>query len=132
MNPLQEQYFEGTEIKDSRDALEDAKKNGWKVVFPEDNQLQLDIDDDASYQVWSRARNLIEKHLKINKVVETPSKSGQIGKWHITVDLGVSLTPEERIMLQALLGSDRMRETLSYIRFRHSDNQPTLFYEKLA
>lgn len=132
MNPLSEQYFEGNDIKDSRDALEEAKKHGWKVVFPEDNQLQLDIDDDASYQIWARARNLIEKHLKINKVVETPSKSGQVGKWHITVDLGVSLTPEERILLQALLGSDRMRETLSYIRFRHTDMKPTLFYEKLA
>lgn len=130
MQSLEETYIEGDKIAGSKDAHEIAQKNGWRVVVPENNQLQLDIDDNHSYQIWAKHRNVIEKSLKITKVVETPSKSGKPGRCHITVDLDVTLKPDERIVLQALLGSDRTREILSWVNLKRNDESPTLFYEK--
>lgn len=131
MEPLAQTYLSEIEGNNSSKAAHEiAVKNGWKVILPEANQLLIDIDNEADYQVWSRARHLIEKTLKIKKVVETPSKSEKPGKWHITVDLGVTLTAAERITLQAMLGSDRMREILSFFRLQNTDSEPTLFYEK--
>ena len=39
---------------------------------------------------------------------------------------------EKRILLQALLGSDPVREMLSLIRVLNDDEHPTLFMEKPA
>lgn len=66
----------------------------------------------------------------IQVVSNKPSRSGAPGKRHITLALNRKLTSVERILFQALLGSDRKRELLSYIRVLNSDPEPTLFFER--
>ena len=47
------------------------------------------------------------------------------------VNLPCDVANVERIALQAVLGSDRMREFLSLYRHLNGDTDPTLFFEKV-
>lgn len=117
-------------VASSAEAQELAAKNGWKVVLPADNELQLDIDDSAGFQIYEKHRPMFGHFIEIEKVTEIPSKSGKYGRKHITLILKKTVTPIERILFQSLLGSDRMRELLSWIRIQQNDLNPTLFFEK--
>ena len=119
----------------SKVAYEDADALGLEVVLPQDDQLQIDIDDEAAYAVYLGNRQRYEIHFLDNPIKfaeEKPSRSGEPGKKHITVTLTEPVSNEKRILLQALLGSDPVREMLSYVRLANDDDYPTLFMEKPA
>lgn len=119
----------------SKQAYRDAEILGFEVALPQDNQLQIDIDDEASYQVYLGNLDRYMVHFSDNPVTFAdvlPSKSGAPEKKHITVTLADPISNEQRILLQALLGSDPVREMLSYIRLVNDDEHPTLFLEKPA
>jgi len=42
---------------------------------------------------------------------------------------GEDLTPIERVLLQACLGSDPVREVLSFLRIKRNHPTPTTFFE---
>ncbi len=118
---MTDHYFEAAE--------EAAEKKGLVVVTPAANELFLDIDsaEDAA---------LFDKHVKIfgtlvESVRRAPSPSGLPGREHITVTLVRNVDgPEERIALQAVLGSDRLHEALSLARAFGGAETPTVFFEK--
>jgi|GEM_PF-1851326 len=116
-------------IKSER-AFADAKANGLVVVVPEADELQLDIDNETDYLVYLSNTERFDQHIEsIQYAKERPSRSGN-GK-HITIKLAnVLLEPDKRILYQLFLGSDRVRELLSYVRFLGNDPVPTLFVEK--
>ena len=58
-----------------------------------------------------------------------PSRSG-LPKRHITVTLDQPITNYQRLALQVMLGSDRVREFLGYIQEKQGDPTPILFIEK--
>jgi hypothetical protein len=127
----------------SSQAYKDAERLGLEVVLPQDNQLQIDIDDEASYQVYLGNLKRYKLHFADNPVIGEeihPSKSNVFEKKHITVTLAEPIISkggwhrdnEKRILLQVLLGSDPVREMLSYIRLINDDEHPTLFMEKPA
>jgi hypothetical protein len=119
-------------IKSER-AFADAKLLGYKVVVPEPNQLQIDIDNEQARTVYSKNIDRFQAHIADLKCAaqETPSKSGKPGKSHITLTLDVThINPEQRILFQLMLGSDPVREFLSYVRWVNGDATPTLFFEK--
>ena len=121
------------EFKDitSANAYSEAEANNCVVKVPSPTELFIDIDDALGAQ-WF--------HLNIGKVVEhvgldgspewSTSPSGQQGHSHIVVKLRREVTPMERILIQAFLGSDLKREALSWVRLVNDDPNPTLFYEK--
>lgn len=113
----------------SERAIKQAEQEGLSVVFPKDNELQIDIDDAASYAVLEALLEIVDRHWGIINVVKKPSKSGKPGKRHITVCLSEPVEPGERITLQACLGSDRKRELLSLVQLLAGDPHPTLFLE---
>lgn len=117
-------------IKSSKAFLEADSKN-CVVVLPAPNQLFIDIDDEAGARAYCRNIGKFEQH--VAKVVEytfKPSKSGARWNFHYVLTLADEFKPLERILFQVLLGSDRTRETLSYIRYLNGDPHPTLFFEK--
>lgn len=119
----------------SGEAYKAAEILGMEVVLPQDNQLQIDIDNEESYKVYLGNLVRYKLHFADNPVLfteEKPSKSGKEGKRHITVTLADPISNEQRILFQALLGSDPVREMLSYIRLVNDDEHPTLFIEKPA
>lgn len=105
---------------------------GFVIVLPKPNELQIDIDTDEQFDNFIRASESLAMNwwLETPCVVEThPSKSGLPSR-HITITLPFDVDPWQRIALQASLGSDPMRELLSSIRLMKGDVAPTLFVEQ--
>lgn len=116
--------YDPTGMPNSQRALDQAQREGLAVVYPEDNQLQIDLDNEHSYRLFQNQLLIVEKFIGSCAVKERPSKSGKPGKLHVT------LTFIERLALQAMLGSDRIRELLGYVQFKNNDPHPVLFLEK--
>jgi hypothetical protein len=115
---------------DSQRAFNEAEKLGLEIVLPDDNTLQIDIDSVEALGVFYRQLTVVEQHFKGTTHVVKQSKSGKPGKFHITVTLPLQVDMYQRIALQACLGSDPLRELLSYVQAVHGDPHPTLFFEK--
>lgn len=109
-------------------AFDKARRNGEVVVLPKENELQLDIDSDEDLAYFHKARIKFDMH--ISGIDEWKIRDSRNGNKHITVTLHNDIGPKQRIMYQLMLGSDRTREMLSYIRYRNEDPHPTLFIEK--
>jgi hypothetical protein len=117
----------------------EAAKLGRIVVYPKPNELQLDIDDEAQLEDFEerfgRVASLLAEHGAkgtdaIVRYRKTPSPSGRPGRWHVTVEMPRPVRNEgERVFLQALLGSDPMREGLGWRRYVCGDEHPTCFFE---
>jgi len=112
-----------------------AKKIGCIVVKPEPNQLQLDIDTGEAYARFKHRIVEFERHSKyIVYIEEHISKSGYPRR-HITLSLTdlednpVVLGEYERIALQAVLGSDIVRETLNTWRLLRGSTNPSRLFE---
>lgn len=110
-------------------AAESAAAKGLVVVVPTETQLFLDIDTELSMLVFLRnlpiLSGLVETH------VIKPSQSAGKHKFHITLELSRPVQSNfERIMLQALLGSDLWHEALSWKAASLGVENPTLFFEK--
>lgn len=124
-----------TEDKNTYDrelTLEALRAEGWKIVVPADNELQIDIDCEEDEKLFLRNFSVLFDYLTEGNpsYVTTPSPSGEPFHSHITVTLPFAVTPWQRIALQASLGSDRMRELLSSVRVIHGHEPATIFKEK--
>jgi hypothetical protein len=117
--------------EDTIAAIKAAAAKGFYTVLPADNQLQIDIDSEAGLAQFDKFRDLIkqQEHWDVLTAITTPSK--EAGHFHITVTLKDNVTPLERIALQAILGSDPLREFLSLVGIlKENRSFPTLFFEK--
>jgi len=110
-------------------AIKEAEDNNLEVIFPAENQLLIDIDSDRAFDVYIAMKPLLEKYYGIREEKVAYSRSGT-PKRHITVDLFRTITNEERITLQVMMGSDRVREFLGLIQLGNGDPHPVLFLEK--
>jgi hypothetical protein len=107
-----------------------AADNQLDVIFPQADELFLDIDNFSSSLVYEENKDLVDQSHGILGVVVSDSRSGQ-GKKHYVVKLKRPVTTIERIALQAILGSDRRREANSLRRhILDGELTPTLFFEK--
>lgn len=111
-------------------AFHDAEVNGHVVVLPAPDELFIDIDNDAAELLFHKHLPKVEQFVGVRTWNFSPSKSGEPERKHITVTLSKQVSPLERILLQAVLGSDLRRELLSYCRWSINDPNPTLFFEK--
>lgn len=124
-----EKDYEAGNMPNSYRALLEAKQDNLDVVFPEANQLQLDIDNNHAFAIYQELLPIVEKYYGVVTVKVTPSRSGG-EKRHVTLTLLAPLNPFERIALQACLGSDRVREILGVVQAMNGDPHPTLFLER--
>lgn len=101
-----------------------AAERGLIVIIPEDNELQLDLDV-PSYE----HNHAIIKCLKDNGVnlVSWFRTISVNGKRHTYLRLDRDFSRQERIALQACLGSDPVREVLSLLRGEAWDVPIALF-----
>lgn len=107
-----------------------AEENQLDVVFPQSDELFLDIDDLSSSLVYEKNKGIVDQSHGILGVIVSESRSGH-GKKHYVVKLKRPVTTIERIALQAILGSDRRREANSLRRHTlDGELTPTLFFEK--
>jgi hypothetical protein len=122
-------YFNGA-APNTKTALDRAKKEGLKVVYPTAHELQIDIDNPRSFVIWAEHLSILEEWLKIKSIKMTQSLSGEVGHYHITVESERYFNGVERFFLQAILGSDLKRELLGFVMAKKDETKPTLFLEK--
>jgi hypothetical protein len=95
-------------------AEESAKAKGLVVHRPDPNELFIDIDDESSLAVFHQTIGLLGS--QVLGFSRAPSPSGAPHRFHIRVRLDHDLKNDfERVALQALLGSDRLHEMLSWV-----------------
>jgi hypothetical protein len=123
--------YDPTGQPNSQNAINRAKLQELDVVFPAPNQLFIDLDNEHSYQMFLRLLQIFVRFVDEDaEWVVFPSKSG-LPKRHVHVNLSFNVRDEEqRVMFQAMLGSDRVRELLGYVQAVNGDPHPTLFLEK--
>lgn len=108
-----------------------AEEQGLICIFPEADELQLDIDQPFGvYNATQRKRVedvLAQNGINIVSTLITESKSGNT---HIYLKLDQGFEDYLfRITLQAAMGSDPVRETLSFLRYRAESEAPIALFE---
>ncbi len=103
-----------------------AADRGMVVKIPTDYELFLDLDTLSDFVHFQKTIG----HLpNVKGWVRNPSKSGY-PKSHVIVTLHNIVSAEERILLQACLGSDRLHELLCYLAKCQGNPHPSVFFEK--
>lgn len=101
----------------------DAVPEGHRVNFAADNELLIDIDNAADLAVFQAHVEILRAVYPCLTFEICPSRKRPDGR-HVHVRLWdwntthKALKPEERLLLQALLGSDRKRELLGLLQLR--------------
>lgn len=130
---VQEKDWEFYRDSDSTEGvIKQAEANGADVLFPEGNELFLDLDTEEQWNELpgrlNRLSQLFRQHFEVTRVV--PSNSG-LPHRHVTVSgpYGESYDPAVRAGLQLYLGSDPVREVLCMRRCHWGLDNPTIFIE---
>ena len=110
-----------------------AASKGCVVLVPEPDELFVDLDTEHAVKCFARGLEIIAScnpGLVIASNVR-PSPSGILFRSHGFVRLSRPVKDDvERILLQAMLGSDPIREILSWRRIQLGIDEPTVFFEK--
>ncbi len=117
---------------DPWDAETVAEQRGCHVVYPDPDQVQLDIDTDEQYQVFLRRKQdwaSLERHYDVPKWLGSATTTSQNGNKHITVTFDRNLDHRERVLMQMALGSDPIREQLNYFRILRGEENPSRLFE---
>ena len=116
----------------------EAAKANCRVVYPEPNQLQIDLDTEAAFVLHEQRlkelylRTIYPAYQLACPPVVTPSKSGYPHR-HITLTFADNrvFTEWERIAMQQMLGSDPVREQMNALRCACGIEQPSRLFEPI-
>jgi hypothetical protein len=99
------------------------------IITPGAREIFIDIDNERDMNLMeARIETLLKNGIQVEVTRQTPSKTP--GHWHVVLEFDRDLTPTERLVLQACLGSDRKRELLSLLRiWLVPEAPPTVFFE---
>lgn len=125
-----------TEYTDDRYTMEASERRamalGCSILFPQKDELFIDIDSNDSFEVFcENFRLLKDARIIVGEPKVWPSKSG-LPHRHIIVKVNsLVLARLDKITLQLILGSDRKHEMWSYLASVAGHPNPTLFFEKV-
>jgi hypothetical protein len=101
----------------------EAHKRDCDIVYPKPNELFIDIDSKEEYAEYrirkERLARMLPSLMVWSRYIEAPSRSGG-DKLHCRITLSRNVTVTERLCLQAVLGSDPVREMLNIARLLQS------------
>lgn len=101
-----------------------AAELNCEIFYPSDAELTLDIDNDKDFKYFQ------EQYSRLKFVfcfLGYKVLKSRHGNRHVIIKLETSITDiKERILLQAILGSDRIREALSLLRVKRDDKHPSI------
>jgi hypothetical protein len=106
-----------------------ARDRGQSIEVAKPDVLQIDIDGPEAYARFEEQLEIYENCETLpalGKIVERDSRTP--GHKHITIELPTEYSIEQRVMLQALLGSDLKRELLSLASHYNGHENPIVFY----
>lgn len=124
-------YFEATSWEQTQNR---AKCLNQTIVIPKNDELFIDIDNVDDYNFFLKQHALLASRGIVTTTYSVTS-SKTAGHYHIVVyinrsNTGIAWTPEKKLLLQCLLGSDRKHEMWSYISHQlYGHPHPTVFFE---
>lgn len=114
----------------NQEQIEQARAAGLDVIEPGPDEIFVDLDSQQDQYVMEALLPLFSQNgLAIEVVKVSRSRNGNK---HAYLKAGRSLTDLERVALQAILGSDRKREAMGFLRILNGIAPVTLFFEKPA
>lgn len=119
----------GAEMSEPREHAPDkAARLGMELVEPKPDEVFVDLDGEAALDEFlCRWNNFIAVY-PLSTVQFTTSKSGNYHAYVRVPDLS-PLRTEERIAMQAALGSDPLREMIALEHHRDGYEYPCVFFE---
>ena len=121
---------------DQTKVIEEAKAAGMKVYRGRPNRLLLDLDDEYALFCYEKRFPVVQKilfenaptqsHMDLREVKRWKSRSGH--GWHVLISSNIALEVTARFLLQAILGSDHMRELYSLIRLWDGQEEPSMLF----
>lgn len=114
--------------KPTKEAIEFGTAQGFDVVQGDTTHMNLDLDtpEDLSYY-QDKALLVLQNYISIREIKRWKSKSG-IGT-HVVLELDAELPVAVRIALQAVLGSDRMRELYGIVKvIADATEEPSILF----
>lgn len=109
-------------------SIKEAEAAGFFVVRTAPNLLLLDIDTKEAYQHYLKMFPIVNKQIKIVKIGQWSSKSGK-GRRHIVLQTAKALPVVQRMLLQAILGSDLKRELWDLQRVWDQEDNPVVLFK---
>lgn len=105
------------------------KKYNLEIIVPDRDELFIDFDGTDSIKRFDKALNILKEtsNYQPEVVLKYASKSGA-PNMHIIVGLNEYISHKKRIALQACLGSDNVREMLSFMRYNAGIKYPVLLF----
>jgi hypothetical protein len=116
---LTPEKFEATRAK--------AEEKGFEVVMGHDQLLLLDLDGEAAQARFHEQLELVNRMFGVDGYQKWASKSGGDHQ-HVLVYLKTPATLQERVAIQAAMGSDPIREILTLIRARNGIVEPSRLF----
>lgn len=108
-----------------------AESKGMKIIFPEDDELFIDIDSIEGLVQFNKQLEVLKSNYGSDISAKiTESKSG-MPHCHIIVKLPWNVNQSERIALQAILGSDPLHELLCLMNHIKGYEKAVLFFEPI-
>lgn len=100
-----------------------AAEKGLTAVTPLPDEIMLDLDDGATINL-KVLKALEDNNWYVVSQLETISQHGNL---HVYLKMNKELSTLERIAVQACLGSDPVKEVLSFIRSENHDAAVAMF-----
>lgn len=124
------EYSISIETDTTHRLIKNAERNGATVLYPQPNELFLDIDTLDQYnQMFDRLPRLLELfgcQAAIKR--DVPSNSGGEHR-HVIIELSIQVDNATRAGLQMFLGSDPVRDVLALRRIMAGVYDPIIFIE---
>lgn len=90
-----------------------AESEGLTVVSADDSTLLLDLDTAAAREQYERVLPSVQQYFDVTSIESWQSRGGNL---HVKLTLGTPRPAYLRYALQAALGSDGVKETLTLMR----------------
>lgn len=111
----------------SEPAPEKAARLGLLLVEPKDNELFVDLDHQADVDQFGVR---LETFLRVYPEASVQYTRSSGGGWHAYVTVpNETFTIDQRIALQAALGSDPLREMIAISHAKGGYQWPCVFFE---
>jgi hypothetical protein len=109
-----------------------ARRKGLIIVEPAPNELQLDLDGARAIRRYAMQYSILKRAGLTKGWIEHIRPSRRENHIHLTITLPYNLENPTRILWQAILGSDLIREAFNLVRVARGNRYPIVFFEKEA
>jgi hypothetical protein len=108
-----------------------AAEKGQVMLVPGPREIFLDLDSPEDRRYFKMALDTLQINGE-DFQLKSFTRSKTPGHFHAVVIAPFDLTPEQRMMFQMMLGSDRKREIWGWLRYRNGYEVPTALFEEAA